>query len=70
MALKKTFNPYAAGGSILQTQNDPKKLKNYSNPGTWVTHLRVLGESYPMNTNTTGFRWFSKIKICVLVLWA
>ena len=25
------------------------------------THLRVLSESFPMNTNTTGFSWFSKI---------
>ena len=25
------------------------------------THLRVLSESSPMNTNITGFRWFSKI---------
>ena len=25
------------------------------------THIRVLGESFPMNTNMTGFRWFSKI---------
>ena len=25
------------------------------------THLRVLSESYPMDTNMTGFRWFSKI---------
>ena len=24
------------------------------------THLRVLIESYPMNTNMTGFKWFSK----------
>ena len=24
------------------------------------THLRVLNESYPMNTNMTGFRRFSK----------
>ena len=24
------------------------------------THLRVLIESYPMNTNITGFRWLSK----------
>ena len=32
------------------------------------THLRVLGESYPMNTNTTGFKWFSKyfFGICAL----
>ena len=25
------------------------------------THMRVLQESYPMNTNMTRFRWFSKI---------
>ena len=25
------------------------------------THLRVLGESFPMSTNKTGFRGFSKI---------
>ena len=24
------------------------------------THLRVLSESYPMNTNITGFRFISK----------
>ena len=24
------------------------------------THLRVLGERYPMNTNMTGLGWFSK----------
>ena len=32
------------------------------------THLRVLSESHTMNTNMTGFRWFSK-NSCVLVLW-
>ena len=31
-------------------------------------HLRVPRESYPMNTNMIGFRWFSKI-FCVHVLW-
>ena len=25
------------------------------------THLRVLSESYPINTNMAGFRWFSII---------
>ena len=30
------------------------------------THLRVLSESFPMNTNMAGFRWFSKI---ILSLW-
>ena len=29
------------------------------------THPRVLSESYPMSTNMTWFRWFSK----VFVLW-
>ena len=24
------------------------------------THLRVLGEGYPMSTNMTELRWFSK----------
>ena len=32
------------------------------------THLRVLSESFPMNTNMTGFRWFSK-NLCTCVLW-
>ena len=25
------------------------------------THMRILGESFPMSTNMTEFRWFSKI---------
>ena len=25
------------------------------------TILRVLSESYPMNTNMTGFKWFLKV---------
>ena len=33
------------------------------------THPRVLSESHPMNTNMTGFRWFSKNLSKVLVLW-
>ena len=32
------------------------------------THLRVLSDTYLMNTNMTEFRWFLK-NICVLVLW-
>ena len=38
-------------------QKPEKSLK----PWQMGTHLRVLSESYPINTNTTGFRWFSKI---------
>ena len=35
-----------------------------------TTHMRVLSESYPMNTSITGFKWFSiKIDLCVLDLW-
>ena len=36
-------------------QNDAKNLKNDWNSATWV-----LIEIYPMNTNMTGFRCFSK----------
>ena len=41
--------------------------KKMQNPKEWMkpwhmgTYLRVLGESYPMNTNMTAFRWYSKI---------
>ena len=35
----------------------PEKLLK---PWQMGTHLRVLHESYPMHTNMTGFRWFSK----------
>ena len=39
-----------------------KKLK----PRHMGTHLRLLRKSYPMNTNMTGFRWFSFSWILVL----
>ena len=32
------------------------------------THLRVLRESYPMNTNTTGFTCFKKKYVCPCAL--
>ena len=32
------------------------------------TQLRILSESFPMNSNMTGFRWFS-IFFFVIVLW-
>ena len=38
-----------------------KKPEKWMEP-CWIgTHLRVLSESYSMNTNMTGFRRFSKI---------
>ena len=33
------------------------------------THLRVLSESYPMNTNMTVFKCVFFLNLCVLVLW-
>ena len=33
------------------------------------THLRVLGENYPMNTNMTRFKWIYMENLYVLVLW-
>ena len=42
-----------------------KSLKNDSKPWHVCTHLRVLRENYPMNTNMTGFIWFLK-NLCVL----
>ena len=38
-----------------------KKPEKWLKPWHMVTHLRVFSESYPMNTNITEFRWFSKI---------
>ena len=31
------------------------------------THLRVLSESYPMNTNMISFQ--KSLNLCILVLW-
>ena len=45
--------------------------KNLKWPKPWYigTHLRVLSESYPMNTNMTWFRWFSKIFASLFFGW-
>ena len=45
---------------IWPIQNEAKKLENDRNPGIWVLIMKVLNESYPINTNMTGFRCFSK----------
>ena len=42
-------------------QNDAKDLEKCLKPWHMGTHLIVLSESYLLNTNTTGFGWFSKI---------
>ena len=41
-------------------QNDAKKHEKRLIPWHMGTHLRVIGGSYLMNTNMTGFRWFTK----------
>ena len=37
-----------------------KKTKICLKPWQMGTHLKVLSESFPMNTNMTGFRGFSR----------
>ena len=54
-------NPYAAGGYFGQYNMITKNLNNKRTERHLGTHLRVLGESYPINTNMTEFRWFPKI---------
>ena len=44
--------------NILQ---NTKKQKKWLKPWHMGTHLKVLSDSYPMNTNMAGFRWFPKI---------
>ena len=38
-----------------------KKPEKWLKPCHMGTHLRELGRSYPMDTNSTGFRWFSAV---------
>ena len=45
----------------LANMNDAKIWKNDLKPWQIGTHPKVLGDSYPMSTNTTGLRSFSKI---------
>ena len=46
----------------LANTNDAKNLKIIETLGWHMgTHLRVLSESYLMDANMTGFKYFSKI---------
>ena len=59
-SVMQDFNPYAAGdqfGQYKMMQNTWIMAKPLAQLGT---HLRVLSESFHMNTNMTEFRWFSK----------
>ena len=63
------INPYAAGGQFAEIQNETKNLKNWLKPWQVGTHLNVLRESYPMNTNKRGFRCCSKIFAFLCLGW-
>ena len=52
------INPYAAGGSFSHFKMMQKEM---TETPAYRTHLRILSESFPMNTNMTGFICFSKI---------
>ena len=45
-----------------------KRTEKWLKPWHMGTHLRLLKESYLMNTNMTRTRWFFK-NLCILVLW-
>ena len=57
------LNPYAAGGKFDQYKMVQKSTLKWLKSWHMCTHLRVLSERYPMNTNMTGFRWFSTTKV-------
>ena len=45
----------------MPRQNNTKKTEKGLKLWHIGTHLIVLSESYPMNTDMAGFKWFSKI---------
>ena len=60
--LRKSFNPLNCWRVVTNLDNIMgKKLSKWLKPWQTGTHLRVLSKSFPMNTNMTGFRQFSKI---------
>ena len=57
---KLGFQPLLLVANNWTIQNDAKNLKKITETLAYGTHLRVLSESHPMNTNMTRFRHFSK----------
>ena len=55
------FNPYAAGGLFGQYKMMQKKPEKWLKPWHIGSCMRVLSESFQMDTNMTRFRWFSKV---------
>ena len=49
--------PNLPSSIIWPTQNYANKPVKWLKPWHMATHLIDLGESFPMNTNKTGFRW-------------
>ena len=49
-----------------------KKPEKWLKPWYMGTHLKVCDESYPINTNMAGFRWFTKyfMSLCFGWEWA
>ena len=66
-SLKVFITPMLLVANLSNTKmcKNPEKLLK---PWHMGTHLIVLCESFLMNTNKTGFQWFSKI-FSILVLW-
>ena len=48
--------------NLVNTENNAKN-ENMTETLAHGTHLVVLSESYPINANMTGFKWFSKIVV-------
>ena len=56
----ETVLPLVVMLNVLSLSPLPRfKCGNDWKPWHMGTHLRVHSESYPMNTNMTGFKWFS-----------
>ena len=57
---------YSASLTLMLLVANLANIKWCRKPGKWLkhwqmgTHLRVLSEIFPMNTNKIGFRWFQK----------
>ena len=52
--------PHILNGTARSIENYVKRAEKRPKPWHMGTHLRVLIESYPMNTNMAGFKCFSK----------
>ena len=69
---EKSFKPKSASLTPMLLVANLANTKWCKKPEIWLkpwhmgAHLRVPSKSYPMNTNTAGFKWFSKNFVIVL----